>query len=76
MSLVNTYEPAAPCNRDGLATCLHLLAAGQNTNVGELCPGCTQRVMTALEWIASDELPWHPNWQERARTNDEQETKP
>ena len=50
---------------NGRRTCLHQLAAGYRT-ASDLCPGCTSRLMVALEWIAGADLPWHQGYLDRA----------
>jgi hypothetical protein len=49
-----------PCVR-GQQTCLHRLAAGW-INPADLCPACTVRFMTGLEWVAGQPLEWHARY--------------
>lgn len=62
---MTVYQEAQPCTRVG-SSCLHDLAAGF-INAPDLCPGCTTRLMVALDWVVGDAvLPWHPNFTNRA----------
>ena len=49
-----------PCVR-GEKTCLHDLAAGWII-WSDLCPNCTVRFMTGIEWVAGRQLEWHVRW--------------
>lgn len=53
-----------PCIR-GEKTCLHELAAGW-INPPDLCPTCTVRFVTGVEWAAGRQLEWHLDYLARS----------
>lgn len=46
--------------------CLAQLAAGYIT-ASDLCAGCTQRFIAAVDWVTGRDNAWHPTYQKRAQ---------